>query len=502
MQDLSFLKRRYATVLHSTGVLFFIVSLIILSPLIALPFYFNELRQAPAFVLPAALLALIALALVRVFKPHRSTTLSIQEASVIVFISWTMLCIFSAFPLMLGEKLTFTQGVFEAASGYSTTGLTVVDVTKCSHLIMLWRSIMQFAGGAGLAILMLSAIISVAGANLSLAEGRTDQLVPQVKQSARLVLYIYAGYVLAGVLGYCLLGMSLFDAVNHSIAAVSTGGFSTRVESIGYWDSAAIEGLTIALMILGNMNFLTSYLLLQGNFKAVVRNGEIRVMAVLIAVTFLVVVLFVTPALFPLMSKSLRVAIFETVSALTTTGFSTVGYRNWNSLGFLVLILLMTIGGGTCSTAGGLKQYRIYLLYKTVVWDIKRFFLPRSAIVESYVWQGENKDYIKDDRIRQVTRFIFLYFVVYCVAVAVLCAYGNTLQDSMFEIAAALANAGLSIGITAASAPAAVLWTETLCMFLGRLEFFVIFLGIGVLLKDAKYSAVFFLKAHSGNDEI
>jgi trk system potassium uptake protein len=493
-REIAYFKQRYATVFYSTGVLFFIVALIILSPLIALPFYFYEQRQAPAFILPAALLALISFALLRVFKSHRSTTLTIQEASIIVFISWTVLCIFSAFPFMLGEKLTFTQGVFEAASGYSTTGLTVVDVTKCSHLIMLWRSIMQFAGGAGLAILMLSAIISVAGANLSIAEGRTDQLVPQIKQSARLVLYIYAGYVAAGVLGYWLLGMSLFDAVNHSIAAVSTGGFSTRVESIGYWDSPPIEGLSIVLMILGNMNFLTSYLLLQGNFKAVLRNGEIRVMAVFIAVAFLVFALSVTPALFPLMSKSLRVAIFETVSALTTSGFSTVGYRNWNSLGFLMLILLMTVGGGTCSTAGGLKQYRIYLLYKTVVWDIRRFFLPRSAIVENYVWQGENKDYIKDDRIRQVTRFVFLYFVVYCLAVGILCAYGNTLQDSMFEIASALANAGLSIGVTSATAPTAVLWTETLCMFLGRLEFFVIFLGIGVLLQDAAVFSRFFVK--------
>jgi trk system potassium uptake protein TrkH len=278
--------------------------------------------------------------------------------------------------------------------------------------------------------------------------------------------------------------MNLFDAINHSFAAVSTGGFSTHPESIAHWDSVAIETLSIVLMILGNMNFLTGYLLITGKFKAVYRNSEIRVMTFLIPISFLIVLLLVTTGIFSVIGKSIRAAIFEPVSALTTTGFSTVSYNNWNAIGWLVLIVLMLIGGGTCSTAGGIKQYRVYLLYKSLIWELRRTFFPRTTIIENYVWQGEYKDYIKSDRINQIAIFIFVYFVTYILGVGILLAHGFGFQESLFEFASALSNSGLSIGITSSSAPASMLWTETIGMFLGRLEFFVIFTSIGKVTRD------------------
>lgn len=480
------LRARYRAILSYTGVILLMSAALFPTPLIALLFWPHEWSQVlDGFLIPAGLLAVTGFGLWKLPRPSGSVILTVQEGGVIVLLSWALVILFSAWPLMAVQKLDFTQAVFESVSGWTTTGLSVVDVTHATHCVLLWRSIMQLAGGAGLAIIMIAAITGPIGHGLTAAEGRTDQLVPQVARSAKLVMAIYTGYAIVGVLAYWLAGMTPFDAVNHAFPAISTGGFSNQPESIGHYNSVAIELVSLPLMIMGNLNFLTAYLLLGGNIKAFSRNGEVRLMAFVIPTAVLLLLLFVCREIFPVLSKSTRVAVFETISALTTTGFSTTAYNNWNGLGVWILTVLMLIGGGTCSTAGGIKQYRIYLLYKAVVWELKRPFLPRTAIVENYVWKGEQKDYIEDGPLRQVGVFVFLYLGVYTIGSGILAAHGYGLRESLFEFASALGTVGLSIGVTSPGAPPMVLWTESVGMFLGRLEFFVIFIALGKIVQDA-----------------
>jgi trk system potassium uptake protein TrkH len=479
-----YLKQRYALILSYTGLIFLFGGLLMLTPLVALAAWPGEWVYSTPFLLPSLILCLAGIAMRRVFKPRDFLSLTVQDGGVIVILSWVVVILCSAWPFVAVQRLSFTQAVFESVSGWTTTGLSVINVSSANHLILLWRSVTQLAGGAGLAIIMLAAIAGPIGPGLSVAEGRSEQLVPHVKQSAKLVVLIYLGYALAGTLAYWLVGMSLFDAGNHAFAAVSTGGFSTQPESIGHWNSVAIEAVTIGLMILGNLNFLTAYLILQGRFKAVYRNGEVRLMALLIPLGAILLFVFVCGGLFTTLSKQLRVAIFETVTALTTTGFSTTGYGNWNAMGFMVLTVLMLIGGGTCSTAGGLKQYRIYLLFRSTVWELRRFFLPKNAVIENYIWQGDRKDFIDDSRIRQTAVFIFLFFAVYVLGSGILAAHGFGLKESLFEFASALSTVGLSVGITAANSPPLVLWSEILGMFLGRLEFFIVVVSLVKIARD------------------
>ncbi len=479
------LKRRYRAILSYTGLILFLGGLLMFLPLSVLVAWPEEWVCSTGFVLPGIVLSGMGIGIWRVFRPHNPVVLTVQEGGVIVVLSWVIVCLFSGWPLIVIQKLSFTQAVFESVSGWTTTGLSVVDVSRASHIILIWRSIMQLAGGAGLAIIMLATIAGPIGPGLTTAEGRSEQLVPHIRQSAKLVMFIYVGYASVGVLTYWLAGMDLFDAVNHAFAAVSTGGFSTYPESIGHWDSVVIESVTIPLMILGNLNFLTAYLLLHGNLKAVYRNGETRFFVVLIPVGVLILSLMVCKGIYPSLVKSIRVAIFETVTALTTTGFSTTGYGNWNSLGFFILIVLMLIGGGTCSTAGGIKQYRVYLLFKSLLWEIRRSFLPRTAVVENYIWQGDRKDFISDERIRNIANFLFLYLAVYTIGSGILATHGYELKESLFEFASALGTVGLSAGVTTSSSPVLVLWTEILGMFLGRLEFFVIFVSLGKIIHDS-----------------
>ncbi len=484
MRTRSHLAQQYAQVFHYTGLILVLGGVLMLCPLAALVAWPQESRHVMAFLVPAALLCLGGGLLWRLFRPSGTRDLSVQYGGVVILLSWVTVCLFSAWPLAAVQQMGFTHACFESVSGWTTTGLSVMDVTRSTHVILLWRSIMQLAGGAGLAIIMLAALVGPVGPTLTLAEGRTDQLVPHVRKSAKLVLLLYVGYATAGVVAYVLSGMNTFDAINHTFAAISTGGFSTRPESIGYWDSPAVEAVTIPLMVLGNMNFLTAYLLFRGRLRAVSHSGEVRLMALLLPVCILCLLFSTCVPLYATLDKSVRVAVFEAFTALTTTGFSTVSYNGWGSEGIFLLIVLMLIGGGACSTAGGIKQYRVYVLFQTVVWDIRRALLPRTAVVENHIWQGETKDFITEERLRRVGTFVFLYLATYVVGVTIVAAHGYAVKESLFEFASALGTVGLSLGVTSPQAPRLVLWTEIAGMFLGRLEFFVVIVSVVKLAHD------------------
>lgn len=486
MSRIGYLTSRYRAILAYSGLMFLLVAGLMVTPLVALAAWPEESGQTASFIVPAVVFAGVGWVLWRGFRPRERVTLSTAEGGVIVLVSWVCAIFASAMPLIPAASLNLTQAVFEAVSGWTTTGLSVVDVSRASHLVLLWRSIMQLAGGAGLAIIMLSALAGPVGPGLPLAEGRTDQLVPQVRQSVRLVMGIYGFYMVLGVLSLWAVGMSWFDAVNHAFAAISTGGFSTYPESIGHWGRPAVEGVLAGLMILGNLNFLTAYMLLRGRLRTVGRNGEIRVMALLIPVGAVVAFLTTCRTLYPTPWKAVRVAVFETISALTTTGFQTVTYGNWNGPGRGVLIVLMLVGGGVCSTAGGIKQYRVHLLFKITLTELRRLLLPRSVVISESVWQGEHRVFLQDAQVRQIVAFICLYLVTYVVGSLTLTTTGISLESALFEFASAIGTVGLSIGVTSPGTHPVALWTMSAGMFLGRLEFLVVLVTVVKLGRDLK----------------
>lgn len=484
MRYTQFLRQRYQLILGYIGLISVITGIVIIAPLLVLIAFPEEVGIGWGFLLPGLLLSFAGFFLWRFLSPQKGESLSLQEGAVIAVLSWVIAIAFGTIPFLTVGGLNFTQAVFESTSGWTTTGLSVVDVTEASALILLYRSTIELAGGAGLAIITLSAIAGPVGIGITSAEGRSEQLAPNVRRSAKLVLSIYSGYVAIAFVALWVAGMSWFDAINHAFAAMSTGGFSTRPESIGYWDSPVIEAVTIILMLFASLNFVTSYLLLKGNWKAVIRNGEVKLQAIVIPIAALILFLGIGIEFYPTLGKAVRVAIFETVTNLSTTGFATVGYTEWFSIGWLVLIPLMFIGGGAGSTAGGVKQYRIYVVYRALWWEIKRMLLPKSAITEPDVWQGDRRQFLNDEQIRAIALFILLYFVVYGIGVLVTASYGYSVAESLFEYASTLSTVGTSVGVTAADAPVGLLWTQIMGMFLGRLEFFTVFVGIIRILKN------------------
>ncbi len=486
MREREHLRLRYRAIASFVGPILVAAGVVMMLPLLILPSHPEEVLRAPAFVVPAAGLIVVGGLCHRGIRRPAGIVLSIQEGGIIVVITWIVVILVSALPFVWLSGLTFSRAVFEAVSGWTTTGLSVVDVNTAGPLILLWRSVMQLAGGAGFAIIMMSSILGPTGVGFATAEGRSDQLVPHVRASARLVLAIYSVYAVAGVLAYRLAGMSSFDAVNHAFAAISTGGFSTRAQSIGYWDSVAVEAVTLPLMILGNLSFVTAWFLVRAKLRSVARNGEVRLLAIVVPLAAAMMFFLTCRTIYPQLGKSIRVAVFETVTALTTTGFSTVSYADWNASGILLMIALMLIGGGTCSTAGGIKQFRVHLLASTLVWDLKRALMPRTAVVARPVWEGDQRVFVDDARVRQVSTFVSLYLMSFVVGTMVLCACGYSLGESLFEFASALGTVGLSVGVTSPNMPDVALWVEAVGMFLGRLEFMVVIVSALKLAKDMR----------------
>lgn len=482
----SIIKRKYRAIFSFFGHICIFVGALLLTPLLTLFFYPDETVNISSFIAPSVFSMGLGIALWLFFREKEPSSLTLQDGAVVVVLSWGYVCLISSIPFLMESRLVPVQALFESVSGWTTTGLSVIDVSETSRPVLLWRSILQLCGGGGLAIIMLSAIIGPYGVGLYQAEGHTEQLLPNISSSAKMVMIIYTLYTLLGIIAYSLAGMPIFDAINHSFCALSTGGFSTMPDSIGHWQNLSIEIITIVLMLLGATSFATHYLLLRLKIRDVMRTGESRLSIVVLAVAIPVVFYFATKLSYVSFSESLRVTVFQVVSALSTTGYATVDLQHWPGLGIFILVLLMIIGGGACSTAGGIKQYRIYVLIKSLFWSIRDHFLPKSAVVKNYIWRGENKFYIDDRHISQVANFAFLYLVTFVVGVVIFLAAGYPLKESLFEFASALGTVGLSTGITNADTPHLILWTEMFGMFLGRLEFFVIFFGMAKMLHDTR----------------
>lgn len=474
---------RLKNVMGIFGVLLMFVAGIMLLPLLALPFYPEELNQALYFIIPGGAAMLIGWLLSRL-RPKEEIPLSLRQDTVIVVGTWLAAAFFSALPFMMAGMLTFSQAYFETISGWTTTGLSMINVTTAPHIFLLFRSIMQFFGGVGLVLVAVSALSETFGMRLYCAEGHADKLLPNLAKSARMILLIYSGYFIAGTALYVVAGMPLFDAVNHCMAALSTGGFSIKVQSIGAYNSFPIELITVVLMLLGATNFFAHLLLVRGKFRTFFRLGEMRFAFLLIGIFVPLTATVSLWGLYGSLGQALRISLFNVVSAITTTGFQTVTYNDWPAFAWLILIIMMAVGGGAGSTAGGIKWGRVYLMLKVFVWDLRRKFMPEHSMNELAICAPEGKVYVGEEQFSNAASYTFIYVVALAAGTCVLAACGYSLQDSLFEFASALGTVGLSVGVTMPDMPLAGMWAMTAGMLLGRLEVYVVLIAFVKIGKD------------------
>ncbi len=461
---------------------------ILLIPLVSLFFYPEEMSYLNSFLIPSLAAIVGGFCLWRGFRLQgEPPPLTTPDAALIVNFVCIAAVSLGAIPFILAEVLSPLNAIFESMSGWTTTGLTMVNPEEIPSLFLFWRSLMQFVGGAGLAVIMLSAIIGSLGPGIYEAEARSDHLVPHVMHTARMIIKIYLVYFVVGVGLYFLAGMGLFNALCHAMSGLATGGFSTRSENIAYWSNLPlVEVVSLILMLLGATNFATHHVLLSSRGKRGFKDTELKLLGCLIIIITPLVAFSLSGSFLGGLGDSFRKGFFQVVSALTGTGYSTVALNNWGGFPLFLLIILMIVGGGTSSTAGGIKLYRVAIVIKSIWWWIKKQFYPPSALIQRGIWRRGERLEVKDKHIQAVAGFIGLYLLVYLVGVLIFLGHGFSLRQSMFEFASAMGTVGLSLGITTPDMPLACKVALIFGMWLGRLEFIAIFHAFIRIGQDVK----------------
>ncbi|MGM0641333.1 MAG: TrkH family potassium uptake protein [Thermotogota bacterium] len=507
---LFFLKSRYKSIFRATGDVLLALSILILS-MSLLTLLMKEFSMFLPFFSTSIIGFGISITMKIITRKDKYDFLNIQDAVMIIFLVWTLSIFISSLPFMFSGLLNFTQAIFESTSGWTTTGLSMfLDVESLPKIILLWRSIIQYIGGAGFALIMV-VTAGAMGAGLYQAEGRTDNLVPNLKDSTKLIGTIYISWAIAGILAiYFLTDLNFFDSLNHTFTALATGGFSTNNASVGGFDNVSLELIIMVLMIMGGTGFGVHYagiLLIKNSFRTLTdlknktidhlefkdrikrepffKNPEPKTMFYILIVAFVFVTIFSTVQIFDGW-ESLRHSAFQVISSLTGTGFASTTLVNWNAFGVFFLTILMILGGMMDSTSGGLKLYRVYVALKMIIIEIQSYFKPQGVKFHFEVYKGVSKKEVGLETLKNILSIFTLYFIVYFIGVFVFVSHGYDLQDSLFEYASALSAVGLSVGITGPEAPLGVLWIEIFGMYLGRLEFYAIIYAVMKLFKDMK----------------
>ncbi|MEA4927827.1 MAG: TrkH family potassium uptake protein [Candidatus Limiplasma sp.] len=467
----------------SIGKFLILTGILIALPLLTLPFYPQECQYASAYYIPAIGSAVIGLLICIFRKDSEDASVewqtSMQRSSLTVLFVWGWGILAGALPFILGEQLRWVQAAFESVSGWTTTGLSVMDVTVTPHIYLFHRSFMQFCGGLGFILMMMLLVQGKQSMNLYNAEGHPDKLKPNLRKTAQTIVFIYGGFLIAGTAAYVVAGMNLFESLCHAMCSLSTGGFSTKLNSIGEYASLPIEAVTIVLMLIGTTNFAVLQLLVTRKWKQAGRVSELRFM-------FLLLILFVPVVAFSLINnmgmswgEGFRRALFDTSSALSTTGYSSMSYTNWPPLAVGVLILMMLIGGGIGSTAGGIKLSRVYIIIRAVWQNVQKRFLPARSVQTSLYYKAQGRTIIDTPLVADTLGFVGSYMLLYIIGSLLMTITANsTLVDALFEFASALGTVGLSIGLTGPTTNNATLWVEMAGMILGRLEIFIILIGL------------------------
>lgn len=482
------------------GKLMILIGAFILAPLAVLPWYPQETNYWMDFALPGGGSVLLGVLLCLIRKTDSDSVVSwkasMGRTSLTVLFAWGWGVLMGALPFVFSGQLTMVQGLFEAVSGWTTTGLSAMDVSITPQIFLFHRSFMQYCGGLGFIMVMILFISGKHAMSLYSAEGHPDKIMPNIKKTAQAIFVLYNIFLVIGTVAYRMAGMTWFDGICHAMCSLSTGGFSTKLNSIGEYNSLSIEIITIVLMLIGTTNFAALLLLAKGKVKNFFRVSEVRFMFVLLLVVIPPTALSLAHGLQISFAEGMRKSAFDIVSALSTTGYSTMSYASWPHFAIGMLILMMLVGGGIGSTAGGIKLSRVYLMLRLAGRNVRKHLMPNRMVEAPSYYKASGKEPIDQELAEDTTGFIICYMIIYIIgSLAITVTADCSLMEAMFDFASSLGTVGLSIGITNPMTNAPTLIIEMIGMLMGRLEIFIVLVGItfgfGVI-KD------FFKKAHHG----
>ncbi|MEM6991129.1 MAG: TrkH family potassium uptake protein [Myxococcota bacterium] len=467
------------TVAALTGLLVALVALMMAAPLV-LAIYDGDAHAALGYSTAMAATALVGLILRR-WGGKESTDIHRKDALGVVALTWLCLGIFGGLPFLIeGSIHNVPAAVFEAVSGFTTTGATVVaDVDALSRATNLWRCQMHWFGGMGIVVLFVAVFpqLGVGAKHLFRTEVPgpiTEGLRPRIKQTALALWWIYAGLTVLATVMLMVAGLPVYDAVVHAMSTLGTGGFSSRGASIGAYDNAAVEWIVILFMLLAGLNFGLYYGILRGRWRDFFSNYELR-FYLLVNAVIIAVVAFSILRMHPAPGDSLRHAAFQTLAVTTTTGFMTEDFEQYPNAARYLLFLAMFMGGCAGSTAGGIKASRVYVLFKVALRELRSLLNPN---VVSSVRLGNTT--IPASVTWGIVVFVTTYFMIFAFASLILVAEGLDLLTAMSAVVACLSSVGPGLADVGPTqnfgfVPGSGKLLLSFCMIAGRLEIFALF---------------------------
>ena len=411
----------------------------------------------------------------------REPRLTVRQAFVLTTVSWIVVAAFAALPFAFTDlELSYTDAYFEAMSGLTTTGSTViVGLDQAPPGILLWRALLQWLGGIGIIVTAIAILpmLRVGGMQLFHTESSdsSEKVLPRAAQLAGAIGLVYLALTLSNGIAYWAAGMTPFEAVCHAMTTIATGGFSTSDNSLGHFRNDAIEGIATVYMVLGSLPFVLYLQTVRGGWTALARDTQVQWFfgLVLFALVSLAGWLMVANDAAP--TDAFRQAAFNGISILTGTGYSTADFSAWGTFALPVFTLLMFIGGCTGATTGGVKIFRIQVLASTSLSQIRQLIQPHGVFISKF-----NRRPIPESVPPAVMGFFFLFVVSFGLVAMGLALMGLDYVTSISGAATAIANVGPGLGETIGPSgtfqplPEPAKWLLSAAMLLGRLELFTV----------------------------
>jgi len=404
-----------------------------------------------------------------------------REGYIIVSFVWIIFSIFGCLPyLFSGAIPSVTDAFFETMSGFTTTGSSILNnIEELPHGILFWRSLTQWMGGMGIIVMFLAILptLGIGGRELFIAEvpgPAPDKLAPRIKETARNLWGLYILFTFAETILLFVGGMSFFDAINHSLTTMATGGYSTKQASAGFFTSPYLQYVIIFFMFVAGTNFTLAYAMVTGKVSKVFKDEEFRFYTMVVLLfTAVITVALVVGDNFGL-ERAFRDSVFTVVSIITTTGYATADYLLWTPfLGMLVFVLFF-VGGSAGSTGGGVKVVRILLLFKNSFYELKRLVHPNAVIPIRY-----NRHVVDQRTVTNILAFFVFYIIIFMISSILMSLWTPDIYSAFSSVATTLGNIGPGFGEIGPMEnffhlPALAKWFLSFLMLLGRLELFTV----------------------------
>lgn len=443
-------------------------------------FYYRE-ESAIQILISSGITILLGGILLLFIKEKEDRELKKRDGYLIVTFGWLAMSFTGAIPFILtGAIPHFTDAFFETMSGYTTTGASILtDIESLPKGVLFWRSLTQWIGGMGIIVLTVAIlpILGIGGMQLFVAESpgiSPDKLKPRIRETAIRLWLIYLILTGSELILLKLGGMSFFDAINHSLTTMATGGFSTKNASIAHFENPFIHYVIVIFMFLAGTNFTLTYFGLHGQVRKIWKNEEFRFYSLTVILASILIGLLIYQITDFNLEPSFRNSLFSVVSIISTTGYVTVDYTSWDPGITMFFFMLMFIGASAGSTAGGVKIVRHIILVKNTFLELKRLVHPNAVLPLRFNHRPVNKDIVFN-----VLAFMIIYMVVFSTGSVVMSYIGVDFMTAVGSVATSVGNIGPGIGTVGpvnnfAHIPIVGKWVLSFLMLLGRLELFTV----------------------------